>query len=66
MVIRVKSITILNRSFGGDIIHLHLDLPEGCWPYKGDATADMKVAKDTAEEYVKKNFSEIKPVIIKE
>jgi len=64
--INVLSIAILKQENGMDIIILHLDLPDGAWPYTDNASADIKVAKDTGEEYVKKHFPGITPKVIED
>lgn len=44
------------RGFGPDKICFEVDKPNGCYPFDGNATVEMKVASGTAEEYLKKNF----------
>lgn len=47
----VKSITLLTRESGADVLSLELDIPDGCYPYDGNAYAEIKVAKGKGLEY---------------
>lgn len=60
---KILSIAII-KTGGTDIISLETDLPDGCFPYKGNAYFDAKVAHSTGVDYVKKHFPEFTPRII--
>lgn len=63
-MLNILRVTVLTRNNGADIILLLLDLPEGCYPFVGNATAEIKVAKGTGEEYVRNNFGIVPDKVI--
>jgi len=52
--LEVKRITIVRS--GTDKVILHVDLPEGCYPYEGDATLIMNVAQGDGLKYCLDHF----------
>lgn len=61
---KVTKITIISSS-GPDHLILHTNLPEGCFPYHGNATARIEVAADKGVQYIKDNFPDIDYELIK-
>ncbi len=55
MNIKIVSISII-QGFGPDFIHLSTELPNGCWPFKGEASLKMEVACGDAERYCAEHF----------
>lgn len=53
--ISVQKVTILTGE-GPDILYLHLNLPNGCFPYTGNASAKLEVAYGSGMEYIKNHL----------
>lgn len=53
---KIKTVEILVEGCGTDKLILGTDLPEGCYPFKGNASLVMHVAKGEGEKYAKDNF----------
>lgn len=53
--IDVGKITVLS-GFGTDKIIIETDLPNGIYPYTGNATVTLEVARGTGIDYVRKQF----------
>lgn len=49
----------MRLAHGADILYLETDCPEGCWPYEGKATLEMRIARGQGEEYCRQNLPEI-------
>lgn len=62
--LRVFNVTVLQNENGTDSVILTIDLPNGCYPYDGNATAEIKVASGKGEDYVKTNMN-LQPRVIK-
>jgi hypothetical protein len=52
--LEVTRITIVPS--GTDKLILHVGLPEGCYPFKGDASVTMEVAQGNGWSYCQKHF----------
>ena len=52
--LEVKRITIVRS--GTDKVILHVGLPEGCYPFKGDASVTMDVAQGNGVSYCLDHF----------
>jgi hypothetical protein len=63
MTIEITHITVL-QGIGTDSLILKTTLPEGCWPFTGNATAQIDVSHGTGLEYVKKHFPGVEPEVI--
>ncbi len=63
-MLKILSITILRHKAKADMVVLHTDLKEGCYPYENDATFRTDVAFERGESWVRENFSEEIPVKI--
>ncbi len=57
-----KIITV--RSMGSDTVYLHTTLPMGVWPFEGNASLKLDVARGHAEKYVAENFPGIEHTVI--
>lgn len=53
--IEITRIDLLKHR-GPDRLLLHTRLPEGCYPFVGEATLSLEVAAGTGEEYAARNF----------
>lgn len=58
MNVEITKITII-RTGGTDKIALETNMSNGLFPYTGNATLYLDVAKGTAEEYIYNNFGDI-------
>lgn len=56
--ITVESIQVI-RGHGPDDVFLHINLPNGIYPYNGKTFVKLQVAAGTAEEYLDKHFPEM-------
>lgn len=63
-MLKVKEISLLSGNYGPDIILLHTNLPCGIWPFKGEATLRLEVAKGYGEDYCKEHFPKVPIEII--
>lgn len=50
MDITIKGITIIDNH-GSDVLLLDVNVPNGDWPYKGDAILKQTVAQGSAHQY---------------
>lgn len=64
MKIDIKEILVITGMSGADTVILTTDLPESLWPFNGCLKVDFRVAKGTAEEYVKEHFPDVKTEIM--
>jgi hypothetical protein len=55
MMVEILEITVV-RGRGPDYLYLQTRLPNGCWPFKGNTSLKLEVAKDLAEQYCEANF----------
>lgn len=51
-MLKINKIVIVQTAYSPDKIYLHLDIPEGTWPYENHATANIDVASGKGPEYV--------------
>jgi hypothetical protein len=58
----IKAIII--NGHGCDKVLLMTDLPEPCWPFKGNASLELNVARDNGKSYVEQHFPEIEIEVI--
>ena len=56
MQITISKILILRRKNTTDKVIFTTNLPEGCWPYDGNATIEMHVANGYGEKYIRQHF----------
>lgn len=56
MTLEITEILIIHGS-GPDKIFLETRLPNGMWPYNGNATLRLEVASETGESYCRRHFS---------
>jgi len=57
MKIEITKITVLISKNKADELLLHTNLPEGCYPYKGNAHLKITIAKGIAEKYIEDNLN---------
>lgn len=62
--LKINSIKII-IGCGPDYLLLKTNLPQGCWPYEGQASMRLEVAANKGVEYCEKNFSGIPVEVIK-
>mgnify|MGYP001764764915 CR=1 FL=1 len=55
MKIEIKTIIVVTGS-GADNVLLDTTLPNGVWPFTGNASMTLRVARNYGEQYVKDNF----------
>ena len=60
--VEIKSISIVQLSYGPDIVYLNTSLPEPFWPFNGYLDLKFSATRGTGEEYCKRNFPGI-PII---
>ena len=60
---KIESITLV-RGSGPDTLIIKVDLPNGCYPYDGNAYMKMDVAAGKGQEYCAKHFPNIPLEII--
>lgn len=61
---RPLNITLLECN-GPDELSIEVDLPEGCWPYRGNASIKMHTAKGSGEEYIKRHLPNVPYTVVK-
>lgn len=54
--IKIYGITLFTSKNKQDQIDLELSIPNGQWPYDGNAIATIKVASNTGEAYIAQYF----------
>jgi len=59
MYLKITSGKVLVQSSGPDVIMLETELSEGMHPYIGNAIAEIKVAHNQGEKYIKENMPEL-------
>lgn len=64
MELKVSNLRILKSKFGVDQLIFDTELPNGLWPFEGNATIKMDVAHNTGEEYRRNNLIEMDYKII--
>lgn len=62
--LKIIKIMILS-GVGPDQLLMECDLPEGTWPYKGNASVKMDVASGGGETYVKTHFKDVSYTVVK-
>lgn len=63
ITLNVTQIQIITGGSGCDQVILTTTLPDGCYPYTGNASANIYVAKGKGEEWLKEHFPSIVPEI---
>lgn len=58
MNLEIEKVTVLTGE-GPDILILYTKLLEGCWPYDGNATVQLKVGAGGGVNYVNLNMPEL-------
>ena len=64
MHFKITDITILAGN-GPDHVMLNTNLPNGCWPYNGNASLRLEVASGRGVDYVKEHFPDVQVKVIK-
>lgn len=62
----IEKVTVLTGKVGCDELILHSDLPAGCYPFEGNATLKLSVAKGDGEFYALRHFGTEVEVIVLE
>lgn len=52
----IKKIKLMRYAHLMDQLHFETDLPNGCFPYRGNAWFMMYVGKDEGEQYIFTHF----------
>lgn len=55
-MIYVSKVSLIETVHGPDVLLLDIDLPNGCWPYEGNACAKLEVAGGSGWVYANKHF----------
>jgi len=64
MLIKVTKICLIKSAEAPDELLIQTDLPNGMYPFKGNASITLKVAKGMGEEYCDKNFERVEIEIV--
>jgi len=63
---KILHATIIETPASVDLVMLHTDLPEACWPFTGQQALDFTCAIGTAKSYLQEHFPDVPVTVIVE
>ncbi len=64
MNLNITKVKVLTSRQCADSLILYTELPEGCYPYRNKADAEMRVASGGGEEYAREHFKDCEIVVV--
>lgn len=60
----VSRIVLITGRGGTDLAMLEVSLPDGCYPFQGNAKVDLHLAAGTGEAYCREHFCSVPTEVI--